>query len=330
MLFYLYSITLLMCYIITLFILLFVNIVLQYIPNKCLVEKEEILLFEYYDKVHSLSYRYIKDIMKHFNHTDYSIQFPRMKLPHSFRRKNIYPVKRIKEHYLNPNDIVRMTIIFNNTFSLRQFDLFIKVNYHRNIIQYANSIFSSKTRYKSITIKFMINSIYLNFILPKRTYIDIHKTCLIYPIIEFQVQMKNHFTYQRKTHNLYKAIRNLNIVKFYNDNREFISNKLYMRDLYTTHSYIFILYYNNITKKEKESEKHLYIIEAYYWVKKSIRVFVNDPLIEQFVFLYIQIAISFHKVKSISLIEHLLSKLNTLLRFIYSTANRIDISMSKQ
>ena len=43
MLFYLYSITLLMCYIITLFILLFVNIVLQYIPNKCLVEKEEIL-----------------------------------------------------------------------------------------------------------------------------------------------------------------------------------------------------------------------------------------------------------------------------------------------
>ena len=58
------------------------------------VEKEEILLFEYYDKVHSLSYRYIKDIMKHFNHTDYSIQFPRMKLPHSFRRKNIYPVKR--------------------------------------------------------------------------------------------------------------------------------------------------------------------------------------------------------------------------------------------
>ena len=65
MLFYLYSITLLMCYIITLFILLFFNIVLQYIPNKCLVEKEEILLFEYYDKVHSLSYRYIKDIMKH-------------------------------------------------------------------------------------------------------------------------------------------------------------------------------------------------------------------------------------------------------------------------
>ena len=54
MLFYLYSITLLMCYIITLFILLFVNIVLQYIPNKCLVEKEEILLFEYYDKVQIL------------------------------------------------------------------------------------------------------------------------------------------------------------------------------------------------------------------------------------------------------------------------------------
>ena len=26
-----------------------------------------------------------------------------------------------------------------------------------------------------------------------KTYIDIHKTCLIYPIIEFQVQMKNHF-----------------------------------------------------------------------------------------------------------------------------------------
>ena len=319
-----------MCYIITLIILLLANTVFQYIPNKSLSEKEEILLFEYYDKVHSFSYRYVKNIMTHFNHTDYAIQFPRMKLPHSFRRKNIYPVKRIKEHYLNPNDIVRMTIIFNNTFSLRQFDLFIKVNYHRNIILYANSIFSSKTRYKSITIKFMINSIYLNFVLPNRTYIDIHKTCLIYPIIEFQVQMKNHFTYQRKTHNLYKAIRNLNIVKFYNDNREFTSYKHYMKDIYTTHSYNFILSYNNITQKENESEKHLYIIEAYYWVKKSIRLFVSEPLIEQYIILYIQIVILFHKVKSISLINHLLIKLNTLLRFIYSTANRIDISMSKQ
>lgn len=61
-----------------------------------------------------------------------------MKQVHSFRRKNLYPIKRISNYSLNPNDIVRMTIIFNNLNELILFDSFLHKTYQNNIIRDIN------------------------------------------------------------------------------------------------------------------------------------------------------------------------------------------------
>lgn len=101
-------------------------------PKSYISKQDEIELFGYYDKVQVFTLYFTKSLLKsfslgkHANNIHYSIQNPPMKQVHSFRRKNLYPIKRISNYSLNPNDIVRMTIIFNNLICFYLILFFIK------------------------------------------------------------------------------------------------------------------------------------------------------------------------------------------------------------
>ena len=115
-----------------------------FLPKSYISKQDEIELFSYYDKVQVFTLYFSKSLLKsfslekHANNIHYSIQNPPMKQVHSFRRKNLYPIKRISNYSLNPNDIVRMTIIFNNLNELILFDSFLHKTYQNNIIRDIN------------------------------------------------------------------------------------------------------------------------------------------------------------------------------------------------
>lgn len=298
-------------------------------PKSYISKQDEIELFGYYDKVQVFTLYFTKSLLKsfslgkHANTIDYSIQNPPMKQVHSFRRKNLYPIKRISNFSLNPNDIVRMTIIFNNLNELILFDSFLHKKYQNNIISYSNMICKQNSRYKSINIKFMIDSLYFNFVFPRNFYIDKNKKCIYYPIIELQIQMKNHFYYQRITHNFYKAVRNLEIISYYFGNEYFSSKEIYfLEDQNTPHYQMFLTKYSYHTGKIKDIEVNLFYYEAFFFVLQSKRLFNIDKELSNYIILYISIILDFLKLKNVIGIK---LKINNLLKFIYKMANNKDL-----
>ena len=86
--------------------------------------------------------------------------------------------------------------------------------------------------------------------------------------------MKNHFYYQRITHNFYKAVRNLEIISYYIGNEYFSSKEIYfLEDQNTPHYQMFLTKYSHHTRKIKDIEVNLFYYEAFFFVLQSKRLF---------------------------------------------------------
>lgn len=298
-----------------------------------LTEENEVYIYNLFNKVDQFyknkMNEIVSDYITQYNTEDIRLVYAQPKAPSSFRRKTRYMIKPFYKQKPYLNDMVRCSVVFKTKSSLMAFNDYFKAKYGHLIMRYENSMENKAVRFKVIVIKYA-------HLLPHFSMnVYTNTKCFLYPFLEIQLHLQNHFNYQSMTHWLYDGYRCLKIIEINYNRLEFFTAYDYLNDTMSIHPVHILYWINRVTNKNRLSNFELLLYRTKYYLVNKMHFFIHQIELKQFtlkylmicrMFLYFNVSNDQTNQNQLNEVIKIKQAINDLLLHIHTIANRKDMN----